>query len=236
MASKRIVSVCGPGAPAPSEGGPPSPRVFLLSPANASAIRGRLLLNPESKFELAQRVRREGAPIGEVFSFISSLYFRGKLAYAKAFSNSHTGFTSTLVMTSSRGLLPPETMIGADDLIEMSSVPIDPSNPRYRDPLCRDADELTRLLPTGSQIVLLGSIASAKYVDPLLEIFGAGLLFPQLFVGRGDMSRGGLMLRCVQDRLELKYVSVESAIRRGPRPPKLSSRVPVLPTVGRKAG
>jgi hypothetical protein len=204
----------------------------LLSPANASAIRARLLLNPESKFELAQRVRREGAPLGEVFSFISSLYFRGKLAYAEAFSNSKakTGFASTLVMTSSRGLLTPETVIGVDDLIEMSSVPIDPGNPRYRDPLCRDVEELARLLPTGSQIVLLGSVASGKYVDPLLEVFGADLLFPQLFVGRGDMSRGALMLRCVQAGAELQYVSVESAIRRGPRPPKLS-RAPVSPTV-----
>jgi hypothetical protein len=238
MASKRIVSACGSGAPDPSEGGSPAPRVFLLSPANASAIRARLLLNPESKFELAQRVRRNSAPLGEVFSFISSLYFRGKLAYAEAFSHSKTktGVTSVLVMTSSRGLLTPETVIGVDDLIEMSAVPIDPSNRRYRDPLCRDADKLARLLPTGSQIVLLGSVASGKYVDPLLEIFGASLLFPQLFVGRGDMSRGGLMLRCVQDGLELKYVPVESAIRRGPRPPKLSSRVQVSPAVGRRAG
>jgi hypothetical protein len=231
-----MVSVCGSGAPAASENGSLKPRVFLLSPANSSAIRGRLLLNPESKFDLAQRVRGTGAPLGEVFSFISSLYFRGKLAYAEAFSNSHSGFTSTLVMTSSRGLLPPETMIGADDLIEMSSVPIDPGNRRYRDPLCRDAEEFARLLPTGSQIVLLGSVASGKYVDPLLEIFGADLLFPQLFVGRGDMSRGGLMLRCVQDGLELKYVSVESAIRRGRRPPKLTSRMPLSPTAGRKTG
>ena len=238
MTSKRIVSVRGSGAPAPAEAGSPTPRVFLLSPANASAIRGRLLLSPESKFELAQRIRRTGAPLGEVFSFISSLYFRGKLAYAEAFSNSQrmTGFTSTLVMTSSRGLVTPETIVGADDLIEMSSVPVDPSNRRYRDPLCRDADKLARLLPTGSQVVLLGSVASGKYVDPLLEIFGSDLLFPELFVGRGDMSRGGLMLRCVQAGLELKYVSVESTIRRGPRPPKLSSRAPAFPTANRKAG
>ena len=104
----------------------------------------------------------------------------------------------------------------------MSLVPIDPGDARYRDPLCRDARELARVLPTGSQIVLLGSIASGKYIDPLLEIFGANLLFPQQFVGRGDMSRGGLMLRCAQAGLELDYVSVESAVRRGSRPPKLS--------------
>ena len=166
--------------------------VGLLSPANTSAIRGQLLLNRNSEFELAQRIRRHGASLGELFSFISSLYFRGKLAYAEAFSNSPTGFRATLVMTTSRGLLPPETIITLDDLLEMSAVPIDPGDARYRKPLCRDARALARVLPAGSQIVLLGSIASGKYVDPLLEIFGANLLFPQQFVGRGDMSRGGL--------------------------------------------
>lgn len=180
-----------------------------------------MLLNRNSEFELAQRIRH-GAPLGELFSFISSLYFRGKLAYAQAFSKSPTGSPATLVMTTSRGLLPPETVITLEDLLEMSAVPIDPGNARYREPLCRDARALARLLPAGSQIVLLGSIASSKYIDPLLEIFGSNLLFPQQFVGRGDMSRGGLMLRCAQAGLELDYVSVDSAVRRGPRPPKLT--------------
>jgi len=212
----------------PSNCTPPQSRVFLLSPANTSAIRGQLLLNRTSEFELAQRIRRQGAPLRELFSFISSLYFRGKLAYAEAFSQSPTGFPSTLVMTTSRGLLPPETVITLDDLLEMSVVPIDPGDPRYRDPLCRDARALACGLPAGSQIVLLGSIASGKYVDPLLEIFGTNLLFPQQFVGRGDMSRGGLMLRSAEAGLELDYVSVDSAVRRGSRPPKLSpARRPV---------
>jgi hypothetical protein len=199
-------------------------RVFLLSPANTSAIRGQLLLNGNSDFELAQRLRREGAPLGEIFSFISSLYFRGKLAYAGAFSQSSTGFPSMFVMTSSRGLLSPTTLITLDDLREMSAVPIDPSDARYRGPLCRDGRELARGLPPGSEIVLLGSIASGKYIDPLLEIFGANLLFPQSFVGRGDMSRGGLMLRSVETGIELDYVPVVSAVRRGSRPPKLEPR------------
>lgn len=222
MAPQKLVSGgIVPGSD-PSDCRPSLARLFLLSPANTSAIRGRLLLNRNSEFELAQRIRRQGVPLGELFSFISSLYFRGKLAYAEAFSNSPSGFPTALVMTTSRGLLPPETIITLDDLLEMSSVPIDPGDARYREPLCRDARALARVLPAGSQIVLLGSIASGKYVDPLLEIFGANLLFPQKFVGRGDMSRGGLMLRCAQAGLELEYVSVDSAVRRGPRPPKLS--------------
>ena len=206
----------------PSDCKPPRSRLFLLSPANTSAIRGQLLLNRNSEFELAQRIRQQGAPLAELFSFISSLYFRGKLAYAEAFSRSPTGSPTTLVMTTSRGLLPPETVITLDDLLEMSAVPIDPGDARFRGPLCRDARGLAHVLPTGSQIVLLGSIASGKYIDPLLEIFGEDLWFPQEFVGRGDMSRGGLMLRCVEARRELNYAPVESAVRRGIRPPKLS--------------
>jgi hypothetical protein len=103
----------------------------------------------------------------------------------------------------------------------MSAVPIELSDARYREPLWRDASALARLLPTDSEVVLLGSIASRKYVDPLLEVFGTNLVFPQEFVGRGDMSRGGLMLRCAEALRELEYVPVDSAIRRGPRPPNL---------------
>ena len=197
-------------------------RVFLLSPANTSALRGQLLLNKDSQFELAHRIRRQGAPLGEIFSFISSLYFRGKLAYAKAFGNSPPAVPPMLAVTTSRGLLSPETTITLNELIEMSGVSIDLGDSRYREPLVRDARALADQLPPGSEIVLLGSIATGKYVDPLLEVFGRNLLFPEKFVGRGDMSRGGLMLRCAESRLELDYVPVASAIRRGTRPPKLS--------------
>jgi hypothetical protein len=200
---------------------PSPPRVFLLSPANTSALRGQMLLNADSQFELANRIRREGAPLGEIFSFISSLYFRGKLAYAKAFQNSPPGMPPMLALTTSRGLLSPETTISLNELIEMSGVPIEPDDSRYREPLLRDARALADQLPPGSQVVLLGSIATGKYVDPLLGVFGPHLIFPEKFVGRGDMSRGGLMLRCVESRLELDYVPVASAIRRGTRPPKL---------------
>ena len=69
--------------------------------------------------------------------------------------------------------------------------------------------------------MLLGSIASGKYVEVLQPIFGDKLVFPPAFVGRGDMSRGGLMLRCVTAGLELEYVPVAGAVRHGQRPPKL---------------
>lgn len=127
-----------------------------------------------------------------------------------------------LALTTSRGLLSPESTIALNELIEMSRVPIDLGDSRYREPLVRDARALADQLPSGSKVVLLGSIATEKYVDPLLEVFGQQLVFPEQFVGRGDMSRGGLMLRCARSRLELDYVPVASAIRRGSRPPKLS--------------
>jgi hypothetical protein len=76
-------------------------------------------------------------------------------------------------------------------------------------------------LPRDGEVVLLGSVASAKYVDPLLSVFGQRLSFPPTFVGRGDMSRGGLLLRCVRSGEELEYAPVDGAVRHGPRPPRL---------------
>jgi hypothetical protein len=225
-----MLASCGPASrPHPNLSVRGVPRIFLLSPANTSSIRGRLLLNKDSTFELAQQIRREGVPLGDVFSFISSLYFRGKLAYGNAFSNPPSGLPGVLIMTTSRGLIEPNTVISFEDLTEMSGVPIDLSDARYREPICRDARALARRLPSGSQVVLLGSIASRKYVDPLVDVFAEDLQFPEKFVGRGDMSRGGLMLRCVDAQVELDYVPVATTVRRGIRPPKLSARIPRLP-------
>ena len=70
-------------------------------------------------------------------------------------------------------------------------------------------------------MVLLGSVASPKYVDVLTAIFGERLKFPIDFVGRGDMSRGGLLLRQAREGVELPYVPVIGAVLHGARPPKL---------------
>ena len=72
-----------------------------------------------------------------------------------------------------------------------------------------------------AEIVLLGSIASPKYVELLTTVLGERVFFPSDFVGRGDMSRGGLMLRCVQERRELRYVPLVGAVRHGPKPARL---------------
>jgi hypothetical protein len=190
-------------------------RCFLLSPADSRGIRARLLLAPSASFDLARRLREPpGAPLGEVFAFLSSLYFRGKLAYARAFAPPAGG----LVIVPGEGLLPADTIVDRGRLLAFADVPVDAAEPRFVEPLRRDARRLT------GEVVLLGSIATAKYVEPLLEVLGERLLFPSEFVGRGDMSRGGLLLRAVDAARELDYVPVQGAIRRGVRPPKLSPR------------
>jgi hypothetical protein len=200
-------------------------RVFLLSPAYAGGLRAQLIMSERAQFDLARRLRSDKPPtLGEVFAFLSGLYFRGKLAYANAFAPARRRRSSVLVITPTRGLVPASTPIRVSDLQEFAAVDIDQADPRYRAPLERDVRELARKLPSDTEIVLLGSIATAKYVDVLLEHFGSRLCFPADFVGRGDMSRGGLLLRCAVDGSELTYISVAGAVRKGKRPPKLEPR------------
>lgn len=180
-----------------------------------------MVLNERAQFPLARQLRQEGSPLGSVFSFVSGLYFRGKLTYAEAFAAPPPGMPGSLVITQSRGLVPPDARVTIDDLRHMASVPIDGDDPRYHEPLARDADLLARALPPDCPVVLLGSVATTKYLDPLLKVFGERLLFPVDFIGRGDMSRGGLMLRCARGGTELTYVPALGAVRRGQRPPKL---------------
>lgn len=181
-----------------------------------------MTLREQASFELAVRLRQHGAPIGEVFSFISGLYFRGKVAYSQAFASPPGDLACSLVITPDRGLVPIHHRMTIDDLRASAGVPIDLAEPRFLQPFERDARALSEKTSTDCDIILLGSVATAKYVDPLLAIFGDRLLFPEEFVGRGDMSRGGLMLRCVQEGAEMKYIPVQGAIRHGRRPPKLT--------------
>ena len=129
-----------------------------------------------------------------------------------------------LVITPTRGLLDASIKITLTDLREFAEVDIHEGDPRYRKPLVRDARRLARNLTDACEVILLGSVATGKYVDVLLENFQDRLRFPADFVGRGDMSRGGLLLRCAVDKTELTYVSVAGAIRSGKRPPKLEPR------------
>jgi hypothetical protein len=160
--------------------------------------------------------------MGEVFSFLSGLYFRGKLAYAQRFASHTPRNPRVFVITPGAGLRPPETTVTLADLRRFARIEIDASNPRYALPLERDARALARAIEPKAEIVLLGSIATPKYTDVILPIFGPRLLFPPDFVGRGDMSRGGLLLRASRAGEELVYRPIEGSVRRGARPPKLS--------------
>jgi hypothetical protein len=200
------------------------PRIFLLSPAFCGGKRAQMVMRDEASFPLAERLRRGGAPLGEVFAFLSGLYFRGKVAYARAFAAPPEGAPGALVITPTRGLMDPATRITVRDLHEFAAGAIALEDPRYREPLERDAGALAASAGGECGVVLLGSIASGKYVEVLADIFSDRLLFPADFVGRGDMSRGGLMLRAADVGSELAYVPVSGAVRRGPRPPKLAPR------------
>jgi hypothetical protein len=203
-------------------------RIFLLSPADCGGARARQALSPRAAFPLAAALRSpEGARLGEVFAFVSGLYFRGKLTYARRFAspphaNDPVVGSGVQVITPTAGLVAPDTRITAGALRRFARARIDADSRRYRRPLERSARELADAVGPECTVVLLGSIASPKYVDVLGGIFGQRLCFPQAFVGRGDMSRGGLLMRQVRDGVELEYVPVAGAVLRGKRPARLT--------------
>ena len=180
-----------------------------------------MILAERAEFALACSLRAgKGAPLGDVFAFLSGLYFRGKLQYARAFARPPDGVHGALVITSSRGLRAVDEPIFPGCLREFAAVPVDAGEERYRAPLLRDAHALAARMADDGEVILLGSIATDKYTAVLSQVFGPRLRFPVAFVGRGDMSRGGLMLRCVREGRELEYVPLGGA-RRGARPAKL---------------
>jgi hypothetical protein len=190
-------------------------QIFLLSPAHCGGKRAGYLLNPAAAFPLARRIQNGAIPLGEAFSFLSGLYFRGKLAYATRFARPPRGMSGALVITANRGLLPVDTPVRVEDLAAFGDVNIHQDDPRYRAPLERD---LASLGSRRCRVILLGSIATAKYVDVLVQALGNRLLFPADFVGRGDMSRGALLLRAAREGRELDYVPLAGAVRSTARP------------------
>jgi hypothetical protein len=204
-------------------------RVFLLSPARLDGERAQLLFREAAAFPLARALRSpRGVPLGEVFRFLSGLYFRGKLAYGERFARPPTGQPGVLVMTANRGLVAAGSHVTLDDLAGFRATDIHDGEASFVDPLERDATSLERSIGPGGDVVLLGSIATAKYTQVLSRVFGERLLFPIDFVGRGDMSRGGLLLRATDAGVELPYVPVGSVPVRGTRPAKLAPRRTVI--------
>jgi hypothetical protein len=203
-------------------------RIFLLSPANCGGTRARQALSPNARFPLAAALRSpDGAALGDLFSFVSGLYFRGKLTYARRFSRPAERDNPIVgdgihIITPNAGLRGPDTLVTCAAVKAFARGDIDADNVKYRRPLEASARALLTEVGPDCDVVLLGSVASPKYVDILTAIFGARLLFPISFVGRGDMSRGGLLLRHARDGVELDYVPVLGATLHGARPPKLA--------------
>jgi hypothetical protein len=191
-----------------------SMRVFLLSPANCRGRRAQQVLSPKATFSVAARLRSDGVPIGELFAHMSGLYFRGKITYSLTFGRA-------FVITPDEGLIPAEKLVTSEVLSRFADAEIRLDNPAYRRPLEKTAKRLASKFGRQAEFVLLGSVASEKYVEVLGAVFGARLIFPSAFVGRGDMSRGGLLLRAAAAGQELEYVPVLGAVRHGARPPKL---------------
>jgi hypothetical protein len=181
-------------------------RVFILSPANCNGLRAQWLLRKNSQSDLAQRLRSAGAPLGEVFTFLSALYFRGKLAYAQAFAHPPFASPGIFIITPTAGLVPHDTLIQLANLRRFGRVPIHLKNQVYCSALRRSSKKLAGLVGSDCEVVLLGSLASRKYLEILSPIFGTRLIVPAEFIGLGDMSRGGLLLRSVQENRELNYV------------------------------
>lgn len=181
-------------------------RVFVLSPANCNGVRARWLLRKNSPLDLAKRLRRPGVPLSEVFSFLSSLYFRGKLAYAQAFARPPTDCAGIYIITPTIGLVPHNMLIRISKLRAFSRAAIDVKNRLYCSSLRRSARQLVNEIGSECEVVLLGSITSGKYLKLLSPIFGGQLRVPAEFIGLGDMSRGGMLLRCVNDNRELNYI------------------------------
>ena len=203
------------------------PRVFLLSPAHCGGRRASQVMSPNARFALAEQLRsRRGAKLGDIFEFVSGLYFRGKRAYAMRFAappeldNAIVG-CGVHIITPNAGLRSPDIYVTRRAIRAFATTDVDPDNASYRRPLETSARALACEVGPDCDVVLLGSVASPKYVSVLLDIFGDRLRFPIEFVGRGDMSRGGLLLRCARDGQELQYTPIAGAVLHGARPPRL---------------
>jgi hypothetical protein len=199
--------------------------IFFISPANLGGERAAIIFNPKASFPLAEQLRSpEGAPLGEVYSFVSGLYFRGKKAYAEAFGRAPAGLSAGLVISPSEGLRFLYEPVTVERLQRWAHVSIDAGNRAFTEPLVEHAAALDRAFGTNARFVLLGSVATDKYVEPLGRVLGERLLFPPDFIGRGDMSRGSLMLQAARAGQELAYAPVLGSERHGRRAPGVSPR------------
>jgi hypothetical protein len=146
-----------------------------------------------------------------VFNFVSGLYFRG-LTTRRLRKPS-----TTLASSPRRQAWAHGTAVRLDDLARYAAVSIGVGESAIA---CRSSGcrRLARGLSPGDEVVLLGSIATPKYLAILEPIFGDRLRVPRDFIGRGDMSRGTLLLRAVRAASELEYIPAR-ALRAEPAAP-----------------
>src|SRR5688500_1570292 len=203
-------------------------RLFLLSPASLNGLRAKMLTSPRAKFDLAVQYRSEGGvPIGDAFAFMSSLYFRGKIAYARRFAvpSPVVGGEGIFIITSGYGLVPPDWRLNEERMKRMEKIDVDAATRSYTKPVTEHAELLQRPLEHDAELVLLGSIATGKYVDVLRPTLGPHLRFPKVLAGLGDMARGGLMLRAARAGKELEYTTLDAPRH---RQPGTSGKMPAL--------
>jgi hypothetical protein len=200
--------------------------IFILSPANASGVRARQLTAAQASFAAARSYQStEGVRIDEAFSFMSALYFRGKIAYATRFARSSSG-NGVHVIAPGFGLVSPDWRIDRQRMRRLRNTAVDARKSGYRKSLETSARALVAGLPDDARIVLLGSIATGKYVDILWPLLGSKLLFPAAFVGLGDMSRGAMMLRSARTGEELEYTTLDVPRHRPRSSSRLSLQIP----------
>lgn len=153
----------------------------------------------------------EGVRIDQAMAFMSALYFRGKIAYAERFAQPGPAMEGSgiFIITPGYGLVPPDWRIDAERIKKLRKTPIDIRSRRYKKPLLEDAKTLADQLSSSALVILLGSVATGKYVDLLWPLFADRLRFPRRFAGIGDMSRGAMMLRAARSGEELEYVTLD---------------------------
>jgi hypothetical protein len=195
--------------------------LFLLSPASLNGLRAKQLTSPRAKFELARRYQTdEGVEIGDAFAFMSALYFRGKIAYARRFAvpSPAIGGDGIFIITPGYGLVPQDWRITPERFNRMKKIDIDAATRSYVRPLKEHVQLIAGALADepDARIVLLGSVATGKYVDVLQPSLADKLRFPKHFAGLGDMARGGLMLRAARAGIELEYTTLEASRHRAP--------------------
>jgi hypothetical protein len=189
-------------------------KIFLLSPASPSGIRAKQMTSTAAQFAVAKMYRSpEGVAIEDAFAFMSALYFRGKIAYARRFAEEGNIF----IIAPGFGLVPAGWKLDPERMKTLRRTKVDVKVPGYRRPLERDARDLSDRLGQGGTAILLGSVATGKYVDVLRPIFQHRLRFPASFAGLGDMSRGAIMLRAVRSGEELEYATFDAPRHRAER-------------------